>query len=286
MTSIRFTPINNEAKYEPRNLSDRRNARLDSVRRTRSTQSTREDQTLRVQAPILIIGTADAKLALGDHLEAAGLAAYREIAFAAKGLEIAYLQFAFRKLTLAVCSRIRRDGVVEIEIGLGDPRLPKSAFTADQMRQAEAASRSRLGATRHRRPRGLIDLLRGGAQRASTACNWPTIHKTRRSIALQGNGAVRPRPAPVFDPPITSTPTLIRVALLGVRETNAMAFIGSAVQRGHSVYVYDEKGRQLHVLSVGGSGPDDGLSGYTGSTVSIRRGPCIYTYDERGGRRA
>jgi hypothetical protein len=58
--------------------------------------------------------------------------------------------------------------------------------------------------------------------------------------------------------------------------------LGSAVQRGHSVYVYDEKGRQLHVLSAGGSGPDDGLSGYTGSTVSIRRGPCIYTYDERG----
>jgi len=104
---------------------------------------------LRIQAPIVIIPTADAKLALGDHLQAAGLAAYREITVAAKGLEIAFLQFAFRRLTLAVCSRIRRDGIVEIEIGLGDPRLPKSAFTADQMRQAEAASRIRLGATRH-----------------------------------------------------------------------------------------------------------------------------------------
>jgi hypothetical protein len=107
---------------------------------------------LRIQAPIVIVPTADAKLALGEHLQAAGLAAYREIAVAAKGLEIAYLQFAFRDLTLAVCSRIRRDGVVEIEIGLGDPRLPKSAFTAEQMRQAEAASRARLGATRHGRP--------------------------------------------------------------------------------------------------------------------------------------
>ena len=64
-------------------------------------------------------------------------------------LEIAYLQFVFHRLTLAVCSRIRRDGVVEIEIGLGDPRLPKSAFTADQMRQADATSRTRLGAPRH-----------------------------------------------------------------------------------------------------------------------------------------
>jgi hypothetical protein len=106
---------------------------------------------LRIQAPILIIATAEARSALGDHVQDAGLAAYREILVAARGLEIAYLQFAFRKLTLAVCSRIRRDGVVEIEIGLGDPRLPKSAFTADQMRQSEAASRSRLGATRHGR---------------------------------------------------------------------------------------------------------------------------------------
>ena len=71
---------------------------------------------------------------------------------AAKGLEIAYLQFVFDRLTLAVCSRIRRDGIVELEVGLGDPRLPKSAFTADQMRQAEAASRSRLGGARQARP--------------------------------------------------------------------------------------------------------------------------------------
>ena len=105
----------------------------------------------RIQAPVLVIPTAEARLALGVHVQAAGLAAYREIAVAAKGLEIAYLQFVFRGRTLAVCSRIRRDGIVEIEIGLGDPRLPKSAFTADQMRQAEATSRTRLGAPSHRR---------------------------------------------------------------------------------------------------------------------------------------
>jgi hypothetical protein len=69
----------------------------------------------RVQAPILVVPTAEAKVALGANLQAAGLAAYREIAIAAKGLEIAYLQFTFGRLTLAVCSRIRRDGVVEIE---------------------------------------------------------------------------------------------------------------------------------------------------------------------------
>jgi hypothetical protein len=71
--------------------------------------------------------------------------AFREIAISAKRLGIAHLQFTFERLTLAVCSRVRRDGVVEIEMGVGVPRLPKSAFTAAQLREAEAASRSRLG---------------------------------------------------------------------------------------------------------------------------------------------
>ena len=104
-----------------------------------------------IQAPVLVVPTADATLAAGSHLREAALAAYREIALAAKGLEIAHLQFVFRGLTLAVCSRIRRDGIVEIELGLGDPRLPKSSFTAAQMRQAEAASRSRVDAQRRSR---------------------------------------------------------------------------------------------------------------------------------------
>jgi len=105
-----------------------------------------------IQAPILIVPVAEAKLALGVHLHAAGLAAYREIALAAKGLEIAHLLFVFRGLTLAVCSHVQRDGIVEIEMGLGDPRLPKSSFTAAQMRQAEAAARARAGVARHGRP--------------------------------------------------------------------------------------------------------------------------------------
>jgi hypothetical protein len=91
-----------------------------------------------------------------------GLAAYREIALAAKGLEIAYLQFVFRGLTLAVCSRVRRDGIVEIEMGLGDPRLPRSTFTAAQMRQAEAAfsGAERRRASRPASTRALISCQR------------------------------------------------------------------------------------------------------------------------------
>jgi hypothetical protein len=55
----------------------------------------------RILAPVLVVPTAAARLALGVHLQAAGLAAYREIAVAAKGLEIAYLQFVFHGVTLA-----------------------------------------------------------------------------------------------------------------------------------------------------------------------------------------
>ncbi|MGH7080855.1 MAG: hypothetical protein ACREFV_00140 [Acetobacteraceae bacterium] len=106
----------------------------------------------RIQAPILVVPTAEARQALGRRLRWAGLAAYREIAVAAKGLEIAHLQFAFFGLTLALCSRVRRDGIVEIEIGLGDPRLPARSFTATQIREAMEAARARSGAARRGQP--------------------------------------------------------------------------------------------------------------------------------------
>lgn len=57
--------------------------------------------------------------------------------------------------------------------------------------------------------------------------------------------------------------------------------IGNAVQRGSFVYIYDEKGRQIGSVPAG-SGKDDGLKGYTSSTVNVRRGSFIYTHDERG----
>jgi YD repeat-containing protein len=59
--------------------------------------------------------------------------------------------------------------------------------------------------------------------------------------------------------------------------------IGSAVQRGSLIFVYDEGGRRLtSLLAV--KGPKDGLQGYTSSTVSVRRSLLSYTYDERGRR--
>ena len=96
----------------------------------------------RVQAPVVIVPTAEVRRAVGEGLRSAAIAAYREIAQIGKGLEMAHLQFAFHDLTLAVCSRIRRDGFIEIELGLGQPGLPRSSFTMKQMHAAEARARS------------------------------------------------------------------------------------------------------------------------------------------------
>ncbi|MCZ7657707.1 MAG: hypothetical protein M5U07_07535 [Xanthobacteraceae bacterium] len=57
--------------------------------------------------------------------------------------------------------------------------------------------------------------------------------------------------------------------------------IGNVVQRGSTVYVYDEKNRQLFSKSAG-RGPKDGLMGYTASRVNIRQGNTVYSYDEKG----
>ena len=57
--------------------------------------------------------------------------------------------------------------------------------------------------------------------------------------------------------------------------------IGSAIERGSIIYVYDEHGRTLFSKSRG-NGPDDGLLGFTGSTVTMRYGSIVYTYDENG----
>jgi hypothetical protein len=57
--------------------------------------------------------------------------------------------------------------------------------------------------------------------------------------------------------------------------------IGSAIHKGPSIVIYDEKGRTLFTKPVG-TRPGDGLKGYTATTVSIRSGASIHTYDDRG----
>ena len=58
--------------------------------------------------------------------------------------------------------------------------------------------------------------------------------------------------------------------------------IGSAIQKGKMVYVYDEAGRILYSKVVTTSRPRDGLKGYTGSTITIQSGGMLMTYDEKG----
>ena len=60
-----------------------------------------------------------------------------------------------------------------------------------------------------------------------------------------------------------------------------MSDIVTAVQRGSQVYVYGAGQRQLCSIYAG-TGPNDGLKGYTSSTVSVRRGSQIYVYDNNG----
>ena len=45
--------------------------------------------------------------------------------------------------------------------------------------------------------------------------------------------------------------------------------IGSAIERGSFIFAYDEHGRMLF-SKAGGSGPKDGLLGFTHSSVTAR----------------
>ena len=56
---------------------------------------------------------------------------------------------------------------------------------------------------------------------------------------------------------------------------------GSVVQRGRTIYVYDERGPVLFTRDAG-TGPEDGVKSYSGDTVTTRRGHTLYVLDERG----
>lgn len=62
------------------------------------------------------------------------------------------------------------------------------------------------------------------------------------------------------------------------QKPNKKMAIANAIKKGSSVYIYDEKGRQLGIVPAGGGE----LHGFTSGSVSIRRGSSIYIYDEKG----
>jgi ABC-type sugar transport system ATPase subunit len=57
--------------------------------------------------------------------------------------------------------------------------------------------------------------------------------------------------------------------------------IGNVIQSDSTIRVYNEKGHEIFSKFFG-SGPKNGLKGYTGSTVSIQQGNTITTYNEKG----
>ena len=97
----------------------------------------------RVHAPVIVIFSTEARAALGTQQHAAGLAAWRALAGLGQGLEMAHFQIAAVGVTLAVSSRLRKDGFIVVELGLGDPRQAARVIPAAQLRQAEARARSR-----------------------------------------------------------------------------------------------------------------------------------------------
>jgi hypothetical protein len=90
-----------------------------------------------VLAPVVVHPSVEARDALGVQLTAAGRAAWREIARRGQGLEFAYLQIEVSGVTLAVSSRLRADGFIVIELGLGDPRQAARVIPQSALRRAE-----------------------------------------------------------------------------------------------------------------------------------------------------
>ncbi len=113
-------------------------------------------------------------------------------------------------------------------------------------------------------------------------CTWAWLARDGRTV--RGRQPLAGRNAPVHLLPVHGTAWAAARAELaghaGHDDRDGRA-IGSAVQRGRHVYVYDGHGRQLAMLTAG-QGLGDGLQGYTAATVSVRRGRLIHTYDGRG----
>lgn len=97
----------------------------------------------RVQTAVVVVPSAEVRRTLGAGVSAAGRAAWRELARRGQGLELAHFQIIHEGNCLAISSRLRRDGVIEIGIGIGDPRMAARIIPAATLRQAETAAGQR-----------------------------------------------------------------------------------------------------------------------------------------------
>jgi len=106
----------------------------------------------RTFASIRYVPTAAARSVFGDRLGVIAGAAFRAIVKEKKGLDIAHLQFRLRKDLVAIRSRATRNGEVEIEIDVGNEKLPAVSFTEEELAAARRDYRGprREAPSRHR----------------------------------------------------------------------------------------------------------------------------------------
>ena len=102
----------------------------------------------RVVTPVFIVPNHEARRSLGATVDAAGLAAWKELARRRQGLEMAHFQIVHEGVTLAVSSSVRPDGCIEIEIGLGDPRQAARVIPAFELKRAGERARHRTALRR------------------------------------------------------------------------------------------------------------------------------------------
>jgi hypothetical protein len=106
------------------------------------------------------IPTVDARARFGPRLGAIAADAFRAIARAGKGFEVSHLQFHRGADLVAVSSRVRASGEIEIEIGVGNPRLPSVVFTEEELKSADRHTSRPSREPRGRSARTLFHLSR------------------------------------------------------------------------------------------------------------------------------
>lgn len=93
--------------------------------------------TAKTFVPLHFVATPRAAKALGDHAAGVAKMAFIEIGRATGNYTIHYAQFRTPHGDLiAVASRVKASGIVEIEIDLGNAKLPWHVITAAQHRAA------------------------------------------------------------------------------------------------------------------------------------------------------
>jgi hypothetical protein len=94
----------------------------------------------RTIVPLYYYGTESARAAFGRDLEVVAQEAYLHLGRVADGQDLHHHQFRTRSgVLVAIASRRRKSGAVEVEIDLVTARLPARTFTVEAARRASRA---------------------------------------------------------------------------------------------------------------------------------------------------